>query len=55
MDKRELRIDYFICRDSYPEEYAGLCKKALEASEKAYCVYSVLQSELPYYWRTVQL
>ena len=40
MDKRELKIDYFIYRDSYPEGYAGLCKKALEASEKAYCVYS---------------
>lgn len=40
MDKRELKIDYFVCKDSYPDGYEQLCKKAMEASEKAYCIYS---------------
>lgn len=55
MDKRELRIDYFICRDSYPEEYAELCKKLWKLLKKPIVFILILQSELPYYWRTVQL
>ena len=37
MDKRELRIDYFIWRGSFPSGYENLCRKA---SGKAYSVYS---------------
>lgn len=40
MDKRELKIDYFVCRNSFPAEYDDLCKKALQAAEKAYSIYS---------------
>lgn len=40
MDKRELKIDYFVCRNSFPAEYEELCRKAVEAAGKAYSVYS---------------
>lgn len=40
MDKRELKIDYFTYRNSFPVGYEQLCKKAVEASEKAYSIYS---------------
>lgn len=40
MDKRELKIDYFTCPNSYPPGYEELCKKAVEASGKSYSVYS---------------
>ena len=40
MDKRELKIDYFVCRNSVPAGYEELCEKALVAAGKAYCIYS---------------
>lgn len=40
MDKRELRLEYFCYQNSYPVGYENLCKKAIEASSCAYCVYS---------------
>lgn len=35
-----MNIDYFVCRNSFPEGYESLCRAAMEASRKAYCVYS---------------
>ena len=32
MDKRELKIDYFVCRDGLPTGYEDLCQRAMEAS-----------------------
>lgn len=40
MEKREVNIDYFVCQNSFPEGYESLCRAAIEASRKAYCVYS---------------
>ncbi|MFR7824962.1 MAG: cytidine deaminase family protein [Odoribacter splanchnicus] len=40
MDKRELKIDYFVCRNSVPAGYEELYEKALVAAGKAYCIYS---------------
>ena len=40
MDKRELKIDYFVCRNSVPAGYEKLSEKALAAAGKAYCIYS---------------
>ena len=40
MEKAELKIDYTIYRESYPEEYEDLCCAALNVTKKAYCVYS---------------
>lgn len=40
MDKRELTIDYAVCHGAYPEKYDSLCRRAVEASRRAYCVYS---------------
>ena len=40
MDKRELKIDYFVCRNSVPACYEELSEKALAAAGKAYCIYS---------------
>lgn len=40
MDKRELKIDYFTCQDSLPEQYDALCREAIEASKKSYSIYS---------------
>lgn len=40
MDKREIKIEYRVCRDSFPPEYEELCREAVNASGKAYSVYS---------------
>ena len=40
MDKRELKIYYFVCRNSVPACYEELSEKALAAAGKAYCIYS---------------
>lgn len=40
MDKRELKIDYRVCRNAVPAPYAELCRKAGEAAGTAYCVCS---------------
>lgn len=40
MDKREVKLDYFVFENSYPEEYRELCDKAAEATRKSYSVYS---------------
>ena len=40
MEKAELKIDYTVYRESYPEGYEELCRAALEITENAYCVYS---------------
>ncbi len=40
MDKRELKIDYFVCREGLPAGYEDLCRKAMEISQTAYSIYS---------------
>lgn len=40
MDKRELKIDYKIYRDEWPDEYKGLCANAVAAAKTSYSVYS---------------
>lgn len=40
MDKRELRIVYSSWKGTYPSGYEELCKKAIQASETAYNIYS---------------
>lgn len=40
MDKRELKIDYFVCQKGLPAGYEELCQKAIEASQTAYSIYS---------------
>lgn len=40
MDKRELKIDYSSWSDSCPEGYEKLCREAINASLRAYSVYS---------------
>lgn len=40
MDKRELKIDYFICLNSVPAAYEKLCREAAEASATSYSIYS---------------
>ena len=40
MEKAELKIDYTVYRESYPEGYEDLCRAALEVTKNAYCVYS---------------
>ena len=40
MDKRELKIDYVVWKNSFPEGYEELCQRAIQASQKAYAVYS---------------
>ena len=40
MDKRELRIDYIVWENRFPEGYEQLCQEAIHAAEKAYSVYS---------------
>lgn len=40
MDKRELRLDYQVYKNSYPEKYQELCEKAVEATRKSYSIYS---------------
>ena len=41
MEKAELKIDYTVYRESYPEGYEDLCRAALDVTKNAYCVYSV--------------
>ena len=40
MNKRELKIDYIVWENRFPEGYEQLCQEAIYAAEKAYCVYS---------------
>lgn len=40
MDKKELRLDYTIYRNSFPEAYRELCEKAVKATGQAYSIYS---------------
>lgn len=40
MDKKEVRLDYVVYRNSFPEEYGELCEKAVNATKQAYSVYS---------------
>ena len=40
MEKAELKIDYTVCRESYPEGFEELCRAALDVTKNAYCVYS---------------
>lgn len=40
MDKREVKLDYFIYENSFPEQYQELCNKAVEATRQAYSIYS---------------
>ena len=40
MEKAELKIDYTVYRESYPEGYEDLCRAALEVTKNEYCVYS---------------
>ena len=40
MEKAELKIDYTVYRESYPEGYEDLCRAALDVTIIAYCVYS---------------
>ena len=40
MEKAELKIDYMVYRESYPEGYEELCRAALGITKNAYCVYS---------------
>lgn len=40
MDKKEVRLDYVVYRNSFPEEYGELCGKAVNATKQAYSVYS---------------
>ena len=40
MEKAELKIDYTVYRESYPEGYEDLCRAALDVTKNAYCVYS---------------
>ena len=42
MEKAELKIDYTVCRESYPEGFEELCRAALDVTKNAYCVYPVL-------------
>ena len=40
MEKAELKIDYTVYRESYPEGYEELCHAALDVTKNVYCVYS---------------
>ncbi|MEG1737912.1 MAG: cytidine deaminase [Odoribacter sp.] len=40
MDKREVKIDYFVYQNSFAVGYEKLCKKAMQASAKSYSIYS---------------
>lgn len=40
MDKREVRLDYVVFRNSFPEEYKELCERAIKATGQAYSIYS---------------
>ena len=40
MEKAELKIDYTVYKESYPEGYEELCRAALNVTKNAYCEYS---------------
>lgn len=40
MDKKELRLDYSVYRNSFPEAYRSLCEEAVKATERSYSIYS---------------
>ena len=40
MDKRELKIDYFVYQNDLPFEYLELCDRAKQAASNAYSIYS---------------
>ncbi len=40
MDKREVRLDYCVYQNSFPEEYRFLCDKAIKATHRSYSIYS---------------
>lgn len=40
MDKREVKIDYTVYKNSYPSEYELLCRMAVEVLPDAYSIYS---------------
>ena len=40
MDKNELRLDYSVYRNSFPEEYRNLCEEAIKATDRSYSIYS---------------
>lgn len=40
MDKNELRLDYSVYRNSFPEEYRNLCEEAVKATDRSYSIYS---------------
>lgn len=40
MQKRELKIDYAVWREEFPDGYGELCRAAREAASRAYCPYS---------------
>ena len=51
MDKRELKIDYFVCRNSVPACYEELSEKALAAAGKAIASIPILLSERLFCWK----
>lgn len=40
MDKREVKLDYSVYKDSCPQEYREIYDKAVKATEHSYSVYS---------------
>lgn len=40
MDKREVKLDYVVFQNSFPEEYKELCERAVKATGQAYSIYS---------------
>lgn len=40
MDKREVKLDYLVYENSYPEEYREICEQAIKATSHAYSIYS---------------
>ena len=37
MEKAELKIDYTVYRESYPEGYEDLCRAALDVTKNGFC------------------
>ena len=40
MDKKELRLDYSVYRNSFPVEFRNLCEEAVKATDRSYSIYS---------------
>ena len=40
MEKRELKLDYWVYTKTYPVEYREICEKAVEATGRSYSIYS---------------